>query len=191
MVSVLPEVHWVQPHPPEFVCDVCCSVCQWMDSWQGLSTDLRLSALAAKANSTCLCRCSSVAFLMGTLLRLGSVSADHPKCANCKTCSRANKIKPHCSHYCLFIFMDYAGGLCRLWLWEQAPRSYSFSSGLYEGCSRALTFHLHFRRNWKEHLWGSHNTILGTNVTLFYLFAFVFCQCIILRCEQYVLWENS
>lgn len=51
----------------------------------------------------------------------------------------------------LSLFVDCSGGLCWLWLWEQAPCSYSFSDRLYDGCSPAMTkFYLHLRKNWNK-----------------------------------------
>lgn len=86
-------------------------------------------------------------------------------------------------HYFVFFFMDNAGGLCWLWLWEQAPCSYSFSSRLHDGCcSPALTFDLHLKE--LEEMSLSHNTIRVTNVI--YVYFHILSQCIILKCVQYI-----
>lgn len=47
--------------------------------------------------------------------------------------------------------LSLSGGLCWLWLWEQAPCSHSFSDRLYDSCSPAMTgFYLHLRKNWNK-----------------------------------------
>lgn len=109
----------------------------------------------------------------------------------------ANKIKLY------FInsssFMDYAGGLRRLWLWEQAPCSDSFCSRLDEGWSPALTLSSAPHKEVENISWRQPQHHCGhfCYTVLFVLIYFhILSQFIILKRVQYtvywnVLWENS
>lgn len=143
--------HWVQPLLPGFALEPsgAAALTLSVDSWQWWSTDLMLSAVTA--NFACLNKVGSrlSASLMGTLLHDRAASALIGLSVLTAKLVREQTKLFH-SLLCFFPPMDYAGGICRLWLWEQAPRSYSFSSCLYEGRSPALTLYLHFTKNWKN-----------------------------------------
>lgn len=133
---------------------------------------------------------------------LGSECIDHSECAevepyqgltNSNTCWRAeHKTEMYFILLTLLSFpLDCAGGLRWLRLWEQAACSYSFSACVGEACSPTLTkFYLHLRKNWKKQSLKSHNAILGTYVSMFYLFECIYfyflSQCIILKCVHYI-----